>query len=97
MIAGSIWSILLIFRAILREGSLFPVRYSLTREGETPNFFANSRCDIDSWSNRIFTTSESDGLAISQLNVFCLKISLVNSTIFTKEFVLLDVLGELSA
>ena len=31
-------------RAILSVGSLFPVRYSLTREGETPIFRANARC-----------------------------------------------------
>ena len=45
---GSILSILLIFRAIFKVGSLFPDKYSLTREGETPIFFANARCDIDS-------------------------------------------------
>ena len=45
---GSILSILLIFRAIFKVGSLLPDKYSLTREGETPIFFANARCDIDS-------------------------------------------------
>lgn len=36
-------------RAILRVGSLFPVRYSLTREGETPILRANARCVIASF------------------------------------------------
>jgi hypothetical protein len=44
---GSILSILLIFLAIFSVGSLFPVRYSLTREGDTPIFFAKVRCDIE--------------------------------------------------
>ena len=38
MIEDSILSILLIFRAIFRDGSLLPLRYSLRREGETPFF-----------------------------------------------------------
>jgi len=66
MIEDSILSILLIFRAIFSEGSLLPLRYSLTREGETPIFFANVRCDIDSWSNLIFITSASEGLPIGK-------------------------------
>ena len=63
---GSMLSILLIFRAIFNVGSLFPERYSLTREGETPIFFANVRCDIASCSNLIYTTSEIVGFSIGK-------------------------------